>query len=132
LAETDLELLILAEHSFLTQELQFCDASDSHSIDSLTLAIQDFDDAFLALSAVSDGTMYRGVELACPHKAKYQYNEMPRDAFHIACMSHRTRIGNILRAPGLNLTEKLLLKQRSANLIAAQTAYLSKQRAVLS
>jgi hypothetical protein len=86
-AKTDLELLILAEHSFLTQELQFCDTSDSYSIISLKQAIQDFDDAFLALSAVYDDTVYRGAELTHPHRAKYRYKDMPRDAFHVACMS---------------------------------------------
>jgi hypothetical protein len=128
----NLELLILAEHSFLAQELQFCDSSDFYSITSLTQAIQDFDDAFLALHVVDNGAVYRGAELTYPHKTKYRFKEMPRDAFHIACFSHRTRIGNILRTPGLNLAEKELLKLRSINLSVAQTAYLEKQIASLS
>ena len=131
-AGTDPELLILAEHSFLTQELQLCDPADSFSVNSITQAIADCDDALLALSAVNDPDLYRGAEMTHPHKSKYRYKEMPRDAFHIACISHRARIGNSLRTTGLNLLEKELLKQRSANFTSAQTAYLEKQKAALS
>jgi len=43
------QALILAEYTFLSQEFQLCDISDKDSRDSLTKAIQLFDDAFLAL-----------------------------------------------------------------------------------
>jgi len=41
---------------------------------------------------------------------------LPKDAFHIACRAHKTRIRNVLRAPGIDTIEKNLLKQRRANL----------------
>jgi hypothetical protein len=47
-AQDDLEALILAEYSFLSQELQFCGQSDTQAIGSLEQAIQGFDDAFLS------------------------------------------------------------------------------------
>jgi hypothetical protein len=131
IAMEDLELLILAEYTFLTQELRFCDPTDTQAVASLTRAVQSFDDAFRALEAAADGVLYRGADLAQPRSFKYRIKGMPKDAFHIACMSHRTRLGNILRSPGINLVEKELLKQRSANLSAAQSAYLERQRAIL-
>jgi len=132
LAASDLELLLLAEYTFLTQELNHCDKLDTQTISSLTQAIQSFDDAFLALQAVEKGTPYEIADMTFPHSAKYRIKDMPKDAFHIACISHRTRIGNSLRTPGLNMVEKALLKQRVANLITAQNAYLKKQKDILS
>jgi hypothetical protein len=131
-AGEDLELVILAEYTFLAQELQFCEQSDTLTVSSLSQALQSFDDALLSLRAVEQSNAYQFVDMTYPHNAKYRFREMPRDAFHIACLAHRTRIGNILRTPGLNQTEKDLLKLRSANLLAAQTAYLEKQKTALS
>ena len=130
-ASTDLELLIRVEKLFLEQELNHCDKLDTQAVSSLTQAIQSFDDALLALKAV-EGQLYKVVDMAFPNSAKYRIKDMPKDAFHIACASHRTRIGNILRAPGLNMIEKELLKQRAANLSTAQAAYLKKQQEALS
>ena len=92
---TDPETIILAEYTFITQELQFCEKTDKDSLSSLTQAIQSFD-----------------------------------DAFHTACISHKTRLQNVLRAPGIDPIEKALLKQRFTNLSAAQGGYLEKQRQV--
>jgi len=99
---TDPQIIILAEYTFLLQELEFCDVTDKDSISSLTQAIQSFDDAFLALKAVEDSTLYQGVELAIPHSPKYRIHSFLKDAFHIACISHRTRIQNMLRTPGVD------------------------------
>jgi hypothetical protein len=57
---------------------------------------------------------------------------MPKDAFHIACIAHRTRLTNILKAPGLNMTEKSLYRQRAGNMATAQSAYFDLQTAHLS
>jgi len=124
----DPHVIILIEYTFLTQELQFCDETDTDSRSSLTMAIQSFDDAFLALKAVEDSTLYQGAELTHPHCKKYRINGFPKDAFHIACTSHRTRIQNILRTPGIDPIEKALLKQRFANLSTAQKGYIEKQK----
>jgi hypothetical protein len=131
-ASSDLELLILAEYAFLLQELKHCDPSDTETISSLTQAIQSFDDALLSLQAVESGKPYQIADMVYPHSAKHRLKDMPKDAFHIACAAHRTRIGNILRSPGLNMTEKALLKQRAANLTTAQSVYLDKQKQALS
>jgi hypothetical protein len=127
-ATTDPQIMILAEYTFITQELQFCDKSDKDSISSLTKAIQSFDDAFLALTVVENSTVYQGVEKAIPHCKEYRVKGYPKDSFHIACTSHKTRIKNMLRTPGINPIEKSLLKQRLANLPAAQNGYIEKQK----
>ncbi len=125
------ETLILAEYTFLSQELQFCDENDKDSLSSLTQAIQSFDDAFLALQAVEEPG-YKTVDKAFPHHKKYRINGFPKDAFHIACISHKTRIQNVLRSPGIDSIEKALLKQRFANLGAAMDKYIGQQRKALS
>jgi hypothetical protein len=50
----DSQTIILAEYTFISQELYFCDKSDKDSLSSLTLAIESFDDAFLVLKIVED------------------------------------------------------------------------------
>jgi hypothetical protein len=35
-------------------------------------------------------------------------------------------------APGINMREKAVLQQRAANMIAAQTSYVEKQKAALN
>jgi hypothetical protein len=128
---TDPETIILAEYAFLSQELEFCDKTDKDAFNSLTQAIQSFDDAFLALKYVEDKTLYQCAENCIPHNSKYRLSGFPKDAFHIACISHKTRLQNILRTPGLDPIEKALLKQRLVNLSAGQGGYVEKQKKTL-
>lgn len=132
LADDDLDLVILAEYTFIAQELQLCDPSDTLTISSLTNAIQSFDDAFAVLKAVTDVELYKGADMSYPHSAKYRIKNMPKDAFHIMCIAHRVRINNTLRYPGVSLIEKELLKQRLVNINAAQAAYLEKQKHIMA
>ena len=132
-ATADPHTIILVEYTFLTQELQFCDGSDKDSFTSLTQAIQNFDDAFLALKIVEDSTQYKIAEQIIPHHKDYRVKGgYPKDSFHVACGSHKTRIKNILRSPGIDTIEKSLLKQRLANLPTAQNGYIEKQKKVLA
>jgi hypothetical protein len=129
-ATADPQTMILAEYTFITQELQFCEKSDKDSITSLTKAIQSFDDAFLALKAVENPN-YKITDDAFPHNGKYRVKSFPMDSFHVACIGHRTRIRNMLKTPGIDPIEKALLKQRFANLPAAQNGYIEKQKLVM-
>jgi len=126
------ETIILAEYTFLTQELQFCEKTDKDSLSSLTQALQSFDDAFLAIKVVDNKTIYQGVDDAIPHNKKYRVSGFPKDAFHIACISHKTRLQNVLRSPGIENIEKSLLKQRFMNLSVAQGGYIEKQKKALA
>ena len=124
---TDPYIIILAEYTFLNQELQFCEKTDTDSLSSLTKAIQSFDDAFLALEAVEDPA-YKIADKTYPHNdSKYRVKEFPKDAYHIAMLAHKTRLRNNLRTPGIDPIEKALLKQRYSNLAAGQKGYCVRQ-----
>jgi hypothetical protein len=128
----DLELTIVAEYTFIGQELQFCDPSDRKTINSLTQAIEDFDGAFLVLKIIQKPAQYKLVEQSYSHHIQDRYNKMPKDVFHVSCFGHITRINNILRSPGINRAEKTLLEQRLANIKTAQAVYHAKQKATLT
>jgi len=127
----DPQTIILAEYTFISQELQFCVEIDKDTLSSLTQAIQSFDDAFLALKSVEEHN-YPIADSIFPHSSKYRISGFPKDSFHICCISHRTRLQNILRSPGIDPIEKALLKQRLANLSTAQIGYIEKQRVVMA
>lgn len=129
---TDPQAIVLAEYTYLSQELELCRETDNDSQSSLTQAKQNFDDALLALQIVEDNNLYKGVEKTYLHNSKYRINGLPKDAFHIACISHRTRLQNILRVPGVDSIEKSLLKQRLTNLSTAQSGYIAKQKKALT
>jgi hypothetical protein len=126
----DPQTIILAEYTFLSQELEFCEKTDKDSLTSLTKAIQSFDDAFLAITAVEKSD-YKIADDIFPHSGKYRVSGFPNDSFHIACIAHKTRLRNILRSPGIDTIEKALLKQRFVNLSAGQEGYVELQRKAL-
>jgi hypothetical protein len=130
-ATADPQTIILAEYTFLSQELEFCEKTDKDSLSSLTQAIKNFDDAFLAIKAVEKPD-YKISDDIFPHFGKYRFNGFPKDAFHIACIGHKTRLQNVLRSPGIDTIEKALLKQRFINLSAGQGGYVEKQRKAMA
>ena len=121
------QIIILAEYTFISQELEFCIKTNKYILNSLKKAVQRFDDAFLALQAV-DEPGYATAEKTYPHDKGYRVKSYPKDSFHIACGSHKTRIQNILSSPGIDPIENDLLEQRLANLTTAQNSYLEKQK----
>jgi hypothetical protein len=128
----DPKLMVVIEKTFLQQELQFCDDTDTSTRSSLTKAIQDFDDALRCLKTAEDNILYKAVETAFPTSStKYRKNGLPRDAVHVACDAHWTRLQNILRVPGINMIEKAVLEQRAVNMRAIQAAYSDMQKAAL-
>ena len=129
-SSADPQTIILVEYTFLSQELQFCEETDSDTINSLTKAVQSFDDAFLAIKALDESDC-KSVDSFFPHNGKYRVHGFPKDSFHIASIAHKTRIQNILRSPGIDPIEKALLKQRFANLSTAQGGYIEKQKKAL-
>jgi len=130
-ATADPETILLAEYTFITQELQFCEKSDKATVSSLSRGIRFFDDAFLAIKAV-EGLHYGVAEQTYPHDNEYRVKEgFPKDAYHIACNGHKGRLQNILKTPGLDPIEKALLKQRLVTLSAGQKGYVEMQRKTL-
>ncbi|MDR0308152.1 MAG: hypothetical protein LBI42_15160 [Chitinispirillales bacterium] len=131
LLAADPYIILLVEYTFLSQELQLCDERDKNALVSLKSAIESFDEAFLCLKIVGNRSLYTAVEKCFPHRDKYRVKGFPKDAFHIACSSHRTRLKNMLTTTGVDLTEKSLLEQRRLNLTAAQNSYTKKQKLAL-
>jgi hypothetical protein len=128
----DPQTMIIVELTFLKQELQFCSEADAIARGSLIQAVQSFDDALRSLKIVENSALYRGAEATYPTAPKYRYQGFPRDAVHLACAAHRTRIQNSLRTPGINMIEKSVLTQRSENMAAIQAVYAEKQRKALA
>jgi len=125
-------IMVLIELTFLQQELQFCDENDTITRNSLTQAIQSFEDSLRCLKTVENINLYIGVETTYPTAHKYRYHGFPRDVVHLACAAHRTRLQNSLRTPGINMIEKAVLTQRAANMATIQAAYAEKQKKALS
>jgi hypothetical protein len=127
----DPKTMLLSESSFLQQEFQFCDEEDAITKSSLTQAIQSFEDAFRCLKTADDLSGYRALETGFPTSSKYRYQGFPRDAVHLACAAHWTRLQNSLRTPGINRIEKAVLQQRAANMKTVQLSYAGKQKKAL-
>jgi hypothetical protein len=125
------ETLILAEQAFLEQELHFCHDNDAITRNSLTQAIQDFEDALRCLITVEVTALYQAVETAYS-TTKNRIRGLPKDIFHQACDAHRTRLSNSLRTPGINMTEKAVIQQRMANMKTAVSSYIEKQKKALA
>ena len=128
----DPKTILLAEEAFIEQELHYCSEEDFSTRSSLIKALQSFDDAFLCLEAVEDDAGYKIANKTWPHTSKYRIKNYPKDALHLACIAHKTRITNTLRSPGINMREKALLEQRAANMTAARNAYINKQKKILA
>jgi len=126
-ATVDPETILLAEYTFITQELEFCVKTDKDAINSLSRAIRFFDDAFLVLKIVKDKTFYQVVENSYPHDSDYRIKGFPFDSFHIAIRGHKGRLQNILKTPGLDPIEKALHKQRLDAIKAGQKGYVELQ-----
>jgi hypothetical protein len=110
-ASADPETILLAEYTFITQELQFCEKTDKEALSSLTQALQFFDEAFPVLKIVEDKTLYQAVDKTYSHhKREFRFNGFPKDAFHVAFGSHKARLQNILKTPGLDPHRKSPVK----------------------
>ncbi|GHU17091.1 hypothetical protein FACS1894163_07570 [Spirochaetia bacterium] len=127
----DPHTILAVEEAFVDQDFQFCDDQDTDTRSSLIAALQSFDDAFRSYEAVT-GSGYIEAEKTWPTTStRYRINGYPKDAFHFACTAHQTRLRNNLRTPGINMTEKAVLKQRIANMKAASTSYSALQQKAL-
>jgi hypothetical protein len=125
------QTIIVTESTFLEQELQYCNDADTYAKGSLTQAIQSFEDAIRCFETVHNADGYKYVEKSYPTASKYRVQGYPKDAVHLACIAHQTRLRNVLRSPGINMIEKAVLQQRAANMTVAQGSYLAKQKAAL-
>jgi hypothetical protein len=125
----DAEMLILAEYIYTAQELAESTGKEGYGRSSAKAGLAKFDDAFLALKAVEEGAPYHTVDMAFPHETAYRYKGMPRDSFHLACISDKTRIRNGLSRLGIPNLDLDLAHRRMDALTSVQDIYLDKQTA---
>jgi hypothetical protein len=131
-ASRDPYLMLLAEYVYIGQELAGSRPEEKEARSSCEAAMHDFDDAFNCLEIVEQSAMYKAVEKAHLHRAKFRYKDMPKDAFHLAYMGHRTRVRNSLRRIGFDPAEQATLELRMSAFNTAQDVYLGLQQAALS
>jgi len=124
-------ILIMAECTFIFQEMLLCGDTDKNAFSSLTQAKQNFDDALFALQVVENSSIYKEADKLFLHHKDYRIKGFPKDAFHNACNSHKTRLNNALRVFGIDPIEKTLIEQRIANMETAKNGYLEKQKKAL-
>jgi hypothetical protein len=65
--------MIWVELTFLQQEFQYCNKVDTITRDSLTQAIQSFEDAVSCLKIAEDAYAYRSTGATYPSSLKYRY-----------------------------------------------------------
>ncbi|MDR0641298.1 MAG: hypothetical protein LBG07_02430 [Treponema sp.] len=131
LVSADPFLMLLAEYTFVIQELESGFPDEKEALASYRAARNAFDDAFRALEVVKDQTLYKGVEKAFPRQGGYRHNGYPKDAFHIAYIGHRTRLQNTLKQIGIDPPERSFREKRIQACPLAQTAYSVLQRKAL-
>jgi hypothetical protein len=132
LASADPFLMLLAEYTFVIQELESGCPEEKEALTSYRAAGSAFDDAFRALEVVKDGTLYKGVEKAFPHRKDYRHNGCPKDAFHIAYIGHKTRLQNTLKQIGIDPLERSFREKRVQTCPIAQAAYTVLQKKTLA
>jgi len=128
----DPRIILLADWVYQNQELEFSRKASRESAVSISQGIADFNDALRCLEVLEKENAYRDVEKTYPaSRPKFRYKGMPKDAFHVACSGHLTRLRNALMTPGMNALEESLYKRRQINIAAAQKIYFGKQTAAI-
>jgi hypothetical protein len=78
LASADPFLMLLAEYTFVIQELESGYPEEKEALASYRAARSAFDDAFRALEVVKNAAVYHGVEKAFPCQGDYRHNGYPK------------------------------------------------------
>jgi len=129
----DPKLIVQSDLLYQRQELEFSCQVARESATSINQGIADFNDALRCLEVLEKENAYRDVEKTYPtSRPKFRYKGMPKDAFHVACSGHLTRLRNALMTPCMNALEESLYKRRQINIAAAQQIYLGKQTDAIS
>jgi predicted nucleotidyltransferase len=123
----DIPVLLAAERLILTHELHnFANSPEDHN--SIQTALNQLADAEKAMNIVMLSDAYQ--KATDTYAAKRMENGLPQDGFREFIKSHVTRLTNRL-AGQLSGSEKEILRQRKANLLAARDAYIALQRKAL-
>jgi hypothetical protein len=125
----DIEVILRAELIFVNQELFYNTASLVTK--SLEAAKTGLTDALNSYNILVGTKSYPDAEQTHSTTPKYRYQNLPKDAFHIACNSHIARLSNTLKSTELSSKMRSLYEQRVENMKTAKELYIELQRKIL-
>jgi hypothetical protein len=108
-------------------ELSASQGSEPVAVSSAQSAVRKFEEGLAALEAVGNPQRYEAVHTVLSTEPSFRYKGMPKDAFHVACMSDIARVRNGLSRMGLSKEDKAIAHKRIAVMNGAQNAYLLLQ-----
>ena len=120
-----IELLILNE------DLNYCDKDHKQLKTSLEKAIFTIKEALCSCSVVTNPDKYRFANATHSHLSSNLYQGVPKDVFHLACNSHKTRLQNYQHTPGMGEVERNFYARRMRNLSVAKSLYVKLQQEAL-
>jgi hypothetical protein len=125
----DIKTIIQSELTFVCQERVYSKSVTVHR--SLDAAKVGMNDALNSYRILSETDTYPNAEQTHPSSPRYRYRSLPKDAFHIACNSHITRLNNTLKSTEISPQIEGLYKQRIENLKKAKELYAELQSKAL-
>jgi hypothetical protein len=127
LATKDAELMLLAEFYYTARELYESPGGEPVAKSSAQTAVRKFEEALQALKVVVN-PQYALVHQALSTEKAYRFKGMPKDAFHIACLSDMARVRNGLSRMGLSDEDKKIAHKRIEVMNFAQDCYVEIQQ----
>jgi hypothetical protein len=129
-ATNDLETILKAEYDFLAAGIASGSPDETLAKGSAEAGLDVIDDALRAIKAVQSDDGYKWVDLAYPRhdKRTWRFKDMPRDAFHVFCASHTSRLQNGLKRYGVSAIDRALITLRVDTINAIEEAYCAMQR----
>jgi hypothetical protein len=128
LASDDAELMLFAELFYTASELHESHSNEPVAKSSAKAAVLKFEEALQAVRIVSDVAQYHAVHKVISTEKTYRFKGMPKDAYHIACLSDRARVKNGLSRMGLSDEDRQIAFARIALLDGAQDTYVEWQK----
>lgn len=125
----DLDLLVKVETSLVNLERSLYAPKDTSVISSLDAAVKDFEDIKKSIEVVKNPERYQAA--ADTHRYNKKVHGIVVDGCHEAILGHVTRLGNSMRAVGISVPEKNILRQRQENMRQAKKLYIEQQREAL-
>jgi len=125
----DIDLVAKTEAALVELEKSVHFGKDSSVMSSLDAATVDFSVIEKGLIVVKSSDYYQKVDDS--YHVKRKVNGVPVDGVHEAINSHITRLGNSMRAVGISVPEKNVLRQRQENIRRAKKLYIKLQQKAL-
>lgn len=125
----EIDLIVKTEATLVELEKSVHQEKDPSVLSSLDAAAVDFSVIIKGLEVVKTPSYYQKVDDA--YHVKRKSHGVPVDGVHEAINSHITRLGNSMRAVGISVPEKNILRQRQENMRCAKKLYIGMQREAL-